>query len=310
VSAFAPATVSNVGCGFDVMGFAIDGLGDDVTVSFSEEPGVRISVQTNHGSALPLDPAHNTAGPPVMGLLAAAKSKRGIDVRITKGFAAGSGLGSSAASAVAAAAACNVLLGINLPPHELLPFAMDGEAAASGAVHADNVGPSLLGGFTIVRSYAPLDVVRVTPPGDLWCAIILPKQEISTRASRGLLPSSIPLHGVVTQVGNAAGLVAGLLSGDYALIGRCLHDVIAEPVRAHMITGFASMREAALEAGALGCSISGSGPALFALCRGESSCRRTADAMRKALDPHTVGSSTYASRIRPHGAVITAQERR
>jgi homoserine kinase len=308
VTAFAPASVSNVACGFDVMGFAIDGLGDRVTVSLSDSPGVHIAMMNSHGSAIPVDPARNTAGPPATGLLARSGSVRGIDVKIEKGFASGSGLGSSAASAVAAAAACNVLLGIGLSASELLPYAMEGETAASGAIHADNVGPSLLGGFTLIRGYAPLDVIRLSPPGDLWCAIILPKQEISTKASRKLLPQMVPLHDVVTQTGNAAGLVAGLLTGDYGLIGRSLHDVIAEPARAHTITGFAAMKRAALDAGALGCSISGSGPALFALCQGKSTGRRVADAMAQALAPFGVGCSTYCSRISPHGATIVAKE--
>jgi homoserine kinase len=262
----------------------------------------------SHGSAIPVDPSRNTAGPPAAGLLARSGSKRGIDVRIEKGFASGSGLGSSAASAVAAATACNLLLGTGLSPRELLPYAMDGETAASGAIHADNVGPSLLGGFTLIRGYTPLDVICLSPPDDLWCAVILPKQEISTKASRKLLPQTVPLHDVVTQTGNAAGLVAGLLTADYGLIGRSLHDVIAEPARRHTITGFAAMKQAALDAGALGCSISGSGPALFALCRGEAAGRRTADAMATALEPHGVGCTTYCSRISPNGAMIVARE--
>jgi homoserine kinase len=290
------------------MGFAIDGLGDRVTVSFSDTPGVHIAIVNSHGSAIPVDPSRNTAGPPAAGLLARSGSLRGIDMSIEKGFASGSGLGSSAASAVAAAAACNVLLGTNLSPRELLPYALEGETAASGAMHADNVGPSLFGGFTLIRGYDPLDVIRLSPPDELWCAVILPKQEISTKASRQLLPQTVPLHDVVTQTGNVAGLVAGLLTGDYALIGRSLHDVIAEPARAHTITGFIAMKQAALDAGALGCSISGSGPALFALCQGEPAGRRIADAMAAALKPHGVGCNTYCSRISPRGVTIVARE--
>jgi len=308
VTAFAPASVSNVAAGFDVMGFAIDGLGDRVTASFSDRPGVHITMVSIHGSAIPVDPAKNTAGPPASRLLERSGLTRGLNVRIEKGYASGSGLGSSAASAVASAAACNVLLGTNLPPRDLLPLAIEGEMAASGSLHADNVGPSLLGGFTLIRGYEPLDVIRLAPPEELWCAVILPRMEISTKASRKLLPDMVSLHDVVTQTGNAAGLVAGLLMSDYDLIGRSLHDVIAEPARAHTITGFAAMKKSALDAGALGCSISGSGPAVFALCRGEAVAQRVASAFAGALAPHRIGSSTYCSRISPNGATIVARE--
>jgi homoserine kinase len=309
VTAFAPASVSNVACGFDVMGFALEGLGDEVTVTLIPNPGITVSVLNQQGSPLPLDPLRNTAGPPVAALLKKTGTTYGIEILIRKGLAPGSGLGSSAASAAAAATACNALLEAGFSPRELLPYALEGEKVASGAVHADNVAPALLGGFTIVRGYNPLDVVRLSPPGELWCAIVLPSGEIETRTSRSLLPSHIPLQDVVTQTGNAAGLIAGLLTADYSLIGRSLQDVIAEPARAHTIKGFAAMKKAALDAGALGCSISGSGPALFALTVGEDACRRAAKAMGDALAPFGVACSTFSSRVNSHGAVITSRKR-
>jgi homoserine kinase len=309
VTAFAPASVSNVACGFDVMGFALEGLGDEVTVTLVPNPGITVSVINHQGSSLPLDPLRNTAGPPVAALMKLTGSRHGIEIQIRKGLSPGSGLGSSAASAAAAATACNALLQAGLSVRELLPYALEGEKVASGAVHADNVAPALLGGFIIVRGYHPLDVVRLTPPEDLWCAVVLPSGEIETRTSRSLLPSHIPLQDVVTQTGNAAGLIAGLLTADYALIARSLQDVIAEPARAHTITGFAAMKQAALDAGALGCSISGSGPALFALTLGEDTGKRAAQAMGNALAPFGVTCSTFCSRVNTHGSVITSRKR-
>ncbi len=308
VTVFAPASVSNVACGFDVMGFALEGLGDDVTVTIDSGRAITIAVLNHLGSMLPVDPQKNTAGPPVAALLKRSGRNIGVTVNIRKGFASGSGLGSSAASAVAAAVACNALLDLELSMRELLPFALEGEMVASGAVHADNIAPSLLGGFTIVRGYDPLDVVRITPPDDLWCAVILPAGTIETRVSRSLLPASVPLGQVVTQTGNIAGLVAGLLTADYGLIGRSLQDVIVEPARAHTIAGFYKMKQAALEAGALGCSISGSGPALFALTRGEHSCHQIANAMGNALSRIGTPWSTFCSRVNTHGAVIKTEE--
>jgi homoserine kinase len=308
VTVFAPASVSNVACGFDVMGFALEGLGDDVTVTLDSSQAITISVLNHHGPALPADPQKNTAGPPVAALLKRSGRNEGVTVMIRKGLASGSGLGSSAASAVAAAVACNALLELGLSMRELLPFALEGEKVASGAVHADNVAPSLLGGFTIVRGYDPLDVVRLTPPDDLWCAVILPAGQIETRVSRSLLPASVPLGQVVTQTGNIAGLVAGLLTADYPLIGRSLQDVIVEPARAHTIAGFYQMKHAALEAGALGCSISGSGPALFALTRGQQSCKQVSNAMGNALSRVGTPWSTFCSRVNQDGAIITRME--
>jgi homoserine kinase len=286
------------------MGFALETIGDRVTARFTDVPGVRITNMRGKGEGIPLDPALNTAGPPVRALTEQWGGERGVELEIHKGFYPGSGLGSSAASAAAAAVACNELLGMGLSRRELLEFAMKGEEVASGAWHADNVAPSMLGGFILVRGYDPLDVVRLEPPETLRCAVVHPHAGIATKTSRQLLPTDVPLRDVVKQTGNAAGLVAGLLTGDTELIGRSLDDVIAEPCRACTIPGFQEVKQAALEAGALGCSISGSGPALFALTADQPTAERVAKAMGQVAKKLEIAHDVYVSRINPAGTVI------
>jgi homoserine kinase len=304
ITAFAPASVSNVACGFDIMGFALDQPGDIVTARIVKSSGVHIKSITGETSSLPTDPALNTAAAPVVALLRHCGTKLGVELEISKGVPVGGGIGSSAASAVAAAVACNALLELHLTKEELLPFAIEGEKIASDAVHVDNLSPSLWGGFILVRGYKPIDIVQIEAPRDLWCTIIHPHIEIQTKASRKLLPKSVPLADLVTQTGNAAGLVAGLLKQDYALIGRSLHDVVAEPARSHTIPGFANMKAGALDAGALGCSISGSGPSVFALSATKETAVKVGASMKMVLDslacPHTV----FVSRICSNGARI------
>lgn len=308
VRAFAPASVSNVASGFDIMGFALDAIGDTVTVRKSPVSGVRIVRITGYAEGISLDVRENTAGPPALEVCRRRGPQSGLELEIHKGFASGSGLGSSAASAAAAAVASNALLETGLSNEELLECALLGEERASGARHADNVAPALLGGFVLVRGYEPLDVVQLKVPEALWCAIVRPHLSISTRASRLRLPSSVPLRDVVKQTGNAAGLVAGLLTGDLALVSRSLHDVIAEPHRAEAISGFAEIKEAALAAGALGCSISGSGPAVFALAGDRHGAERSVQAMAAVLDRHQMAHDTYLSRVNTHGARVLPPE--
>jgi homoserine kinase len=301
-TAFAPASVSNVASGFDIMGFALDGPGDTVTVRLTRTPGITITKITGTTTALPFEPELNTAGAPVIALFRHAGTSFGAEIEIHKGLPLGSGIGSSAASAVAAAFAANAALGAGLEGEELLPFAIEGEKIASGAVHVDNLSPSLLGGFVLVRGYGPIDLVKIPPPQDLWCTIVRPHIEIRTKESRQALPKQVPLKDVVTQTGNAAGLIAGLLTSNYDLIGRSLHDVIAEPARGPMIPGFQAMKDAAMRAGALGCSISGSGPSVFALSRGKKTADETSLAMSKALDAIGCAHSRSVSLISPVGA--------
>jgi homoserine kinase len=304
VKAFAPASVSNVACGFDIMGFALDQPGDIVTLRFSGPPGVRVKSVSGTSAPISLDPLKNTAAAPVAALLKHNGTKTGVEIEINKGIPVGGGIGSSAASAVAAAVACNELLGMNLTKDELLPYAVEGEKIASGAIHVDNLSPCLWGGFILVRGYHPIDLVHIRVPKDLWCTVIHPDIEIRTKESRKLLPREVPLDDLITHTGNAAGLIAGLLQGDFGLIGRSLQDVVAEPARKHTIPGFDAMKEASLRAGAFGCSISGSGPSLFALSKTEETAQKVGEAMGKVLDSLQCSHTMFVSGICRKGARV------
>ena len=304
VAAYAPASVSNVACGFDIMGFALDQPGDQVTVRFTRGRNVTIRSITGCTSTLPMDAARNTAGAPVIEMLKHCGTRQGVEIEIHKGLPAGTGIGSSAASAVAAAVACDALLGTGLSKTELLGFALHGERIASGGTHVDNLSPSLWGGFILVRGYDPPDIVQIPVSAPVWCVIIRPHMEIRTSDARRILPESVPLRDVVRQTGNAAGLVAGLMSGDFDLISRSLHDVIAEPARRHLVPSFSEMKAAALETGALGCSLSGSGPAVFALATSRELAGRIGTSMGAVLDRISCPHSIIVSGINSTGARV------
>ncbi len=304
VTAFAPASVSNVSCGFDIMGFALEGSGDTVTVRKTGRPGVRMGSITGCQGGLPAEAAANTAGPPVIALIREFAPGAGVEIDIRKGIPVGGGIGSSAASAVAAVVAADALMGTGLAAEDLLRLAIEGEKIASGAVHVDNLAPCLRGGFVLVRGYDPIDVVSVSVPGSLWCTVLSPGIEIRTEHARRILPAAFPLKDVVTQTGNAAGLIAGLIMGDYALIGRSLNDVIAEPARRHLIPGFDLLREAALRHGALGCGISGSGPSVFALSVSREEAAEIAAEMGTVLTEAGYPYTTIISRVGAPGARI------
>jgi len=306
VSAFAPASVSNVSCGFDIMGFALRGAGDTVTARESDTPGVRLGKITGSTAVLSMDPKENTACPPVAALLKKRAGVNGIELDIHKGVPVGGGIGSSAASAVAAVVAADALLGTHLSPGELLALAVEGEKIASGAVHVDNLAPSLMGGFILVRGYDPIDLVRIPVASGFWCAVVTPDVEIRTAEARKLLPKAIPLRDVVTQTGNAAGLVAGLIAGDGALVGRSVADVIAEPARRHLIPAFDAMGEAARRGGALGYGISGSGPSVFALADSEAAASRVAGAIAGALREAGRAWTVIVSPLGAPGASVLA----
>ena len=312
VSAFAPATVSNVACGFDVLGFAIGGPdgrpgpGDRVTARRAEAPGVRVvSVTGGPGTGaerLPMDALRNTAGVAAARLVAAVAPGAGVELWVEKRMPFGSGLGSSAASAVAAVVAVNALLGEPLARADLLPFALDGEAVASGGRHADNAAPSLLGGFVLVRTAE--DVVRLPVPEGLCVAVLHPHVEVLTSAARAALAPTVPLRAFVEQTASIGALVAGLFTGDLALVGRSLRDAVVEPQRAHLVPRFYAMQAAALAAGALGCSLSGSGPSVFALCASRRAADEAGRAMQAALGdaaPSTLYVSGIAEGARVEG---------
>ena len=305
IRVFAPATVANVACGFDIFGFAVDNPGDQVTLTLTDEPGVRITDIIGDGGKLPREASRNTASIAIQTFLKHLnRADVGLDVVLQKQMPLGSGLGSSAASAVAGVFAANELLGRPLPIMKLLPFAMEGERIACGSAHADNVGPSLLGGFVVVRSYQPLDVIRINTPASLYCTLVHPDIEVNTKDARFILKNEVSLKNTITQMGNVAGLIAGLMTPDYDLISRSLVDVIIEPVRAILIPEFNEAKKAALDNGALGCSISGSGPSMFALSRDAETAQKVGKAMQQAFLFVGITSEAYVSQINQQGPKV------
>ena len=315
VTVFAPATVANVGSAFDVLGFAINEPGDVVTARISNHPGVTISEISGTEGGLTRDPACNTAGVSVGALLRSLQQRNesqysavGIDLSLHKGLPVGSGLGSSSASAVAAVVAANAVLGSPLSRYDLLPFAMEGERVACGAAHADNVAPALLGGFVLIRSYTPLDVIHLPTPTDTWITVLCPQLELKTQDARKVLKRSVPLEAAISQWGNVAALVAGIYQNNTQLMGRALGDKIVEPERAQLIPGYASAKSAAINAGATGCSISGSGPSLFALSESQATATSIGAAMVDAFAALGITSKPYVSQINSVGARIVSEE--
>jgi homoserine kinase len=304
VKIFAPATVANVACGFDVLGFAVHNPGDEVILKLNNINKVVIKAITGDEGRLTKIAERNTVSISIIKYLEHIGSAQGVDVVLNKKMPLGSGLGSSAASAVAGVYAINELLGRPLKPENLLPFAMEGERIACGSAHADNVAPALYGGFVLVRSYNPLDIVKLPTPKDLYATIIHPQIEVQTKDAREILKKELLLKDAVIQWGNVAGLVTGLFTSDYDLIGRSLHDVIIEPVRSILIPGYGRVKHAALEAGALGCSISGSGPSIFALCKGRETAHRVAHAMQDGFDRISIENEAYISEINQVGPLI------
>jgi homoserine kinase len=304
IKVFAPATVANVACGFDIFGFAVANPGDEIVLHKKNTSGVEITSIFGDGGRLSKVAEKNTAGIAMLAYLKHIGSDQGVSVQLYKKMPLGSGLGSSAASAVAGVFALNELMGRPLTQHELLPFAMEGERFASGSAHADNVAPSLYGGFTLIRSYSPLDVIKLPTPIDLVATIVHPEVEVNTKDARSILRKEISLKKTITQMGNVAGLVSGLLLSDYALIGRSLVDVIIEPLRSILIPGFGIVKQAALSNGALGCSISGSGPSIFALSQGMDTAQQVGQAMQAGFATLGIQSNVYVSSINQQGPIV------
>lgn len=302
---FAPATVANVACGFDILGFALSSPGDELVVRRKESPGISIRNNTSY-QEISTDPQRNTAGIAVEAYLQHIGSEQGFEISIEKKIKPGSGIGSSSASAAAAVWGVNELLDRPLASEALVELAMQGEKAASGAAHADNVAPALLGGFVLIRRYDPLDIIRLPYPKELWCTIIHPQIELRTEDARKVLKREISLKDATRQWGNIAGLVAGLFMEDYDLIGRSLEDVIIEPVRSILIPGYHQVKQEALDAGALGCSISGSGPSLFALSKDEDTARRAGSKMAEAFASMQIENEVHVSKINSAGATVLA----
>ncbi len=309
-TAFAPATVANVAVGFDILGFAVESVGDRVSVTMTGEPTVVVSEITRAGGAtadaeIPRDPTRNTA---TVGLLALREDLRlahGFEVSIEKGIALGSGMGGSAASAVAGIVAANSLLERPLDAASLLGYALLGEQAASAAVHPDNVAPCLFGGLTLVTSLQPLRLVRLPVPGRILTVLARPDVRVDTRDARRLLRTEVAMADHVRQSANLAGFVAGCYTNDLRLVGDCLRDVIVEPQRAALIPGFAEVKAAAVEAGALGASISGSGPTVFAWVTSAEAAERVRRAMVRAFEEHgRTPADSWVSPVSARGARV------
>ncbi|WP_158976402.1 homoserine kinase [Cellulophaga sp. L1A9] len=302
IRVFCPATIANVSCGFDVLGLALDAVGDEMVVRKTTQKGIRITKLT--GQDLPTETLQNVAGVAGLALLAQSDYDGGFDIEIYKKIKAGSGIGSSAASSTGAVWAMNALLGNPFSPLELVKFAMEGERLASGVAHADNVAPALFGGFTLVRSYNPLDVIKINTPKELYATVIHPQIEVKTSDSRRILKTTISLEDGIKQWGNVGGLIAGLFTEDYELIGRSLEDHIIEPIRSILIPGFDAVKQQALESGALGCGISGSGPSVFALSKGIETAKNVAKAMSDVYDKIGIDYDIHVSKVNTEGIKI------
>lgn len=308
VRVFSPASVANVSCGFDVLGFALKQPGDEIVARRTDNSGLSISRITGEHGVLPTAVEKNTAGVAVQALLNHLNLDVGIALEVHKQMPLGSGLGSSAASSVGAVFAVNRLLGEPLRRKELVPFAAEGERVACGSAHLDNVAPSIMGGFVLIRSHDPPDIVSLECTQPLFAAVVHPHIEIRTEDTRKILRKEIALSKAVTQWGNVGALVAGILKGDYELISRALHDEIIEPVRAMLIPGFQEVKEEALKADVLGCGISGSGPSVFALAATEQIATNAGYKMQQAFEKAGLESDRYVSEITAGGPVILEEQ--
>jgi homoserine kinase len=306
VTVFAPATIANLGPGFDVLGVAIDGLGDWVTVTPRTDNEVVIESVEGDGGRLSREATKNTAGIAALEALRLMNATKGVNLRLKKGLPLGSGLGSSGASAAAAAWAVNMLYGQPLGKEELLQAGLVAEASVSGW-HADNVGPSLFGGFILIRAYEPLDILELPTPYNVVFALCTPEIELPTRAARAAVPEMVPIKQHIANNGNLAAMMAALFGGSVPLLGRAMQDVIIEPARAHLIPAFYEVKQAAMAAGALACSISGAGPTLFALSEDPARAALIAQAMQHAFREHAnLNSTTHVARIDPEGARVVS----
>ncbi|WP_273273695.1 homoserine kinase [Maribacter polysiphoniae] len=299
IKIFCPATIANISCGFDVLGVALDSVGDEMVIRKTSKKGIFITKL--EGQDLPMETDRNVAGVAGLAFLAESDYEGGFEIEIYKKIKAGSGIGSSAASSTGAVWAMNELLGRPFTTSKLVEFSMEGERLASGVAHADNVAPALFGGFTLVRSYEPLDIVPINCPAELFATVIHPQIEIKTSDSRKILKTNITLKEGIKQWGNLGGLIAGLFTEDYDLIGRSLVDHIVEPIRSILIPGFNDVKTSSLAAGALGCGISGSGPSIFAFSRGEATAEKVAQAMKDVYQKIGIDHDVHISKINTEG---------
>ncbi len=297
----SPATLSNLCCGFDILGMALKDPFDIIELISKEEPG--ISIKHIDGYGLPSDPKENIAGVALQAMIDSLHYTKGFDIIIEKKIKPGSGIGSSAASAAGIVVAANELLNRPFTKQQLVSFAMEGELLASGSRHADNLAPCIYGGLVLIRDTQTLDIIEIkTPP--LFITIIHPQIEIKTSYARSILPKDIPLKSAVIQWANVAGLISGFLCSDYQLIGRSLQDVIVEPVRSKLIPGFDEVKKKSLEVGALGGGISGSGPSLFMLSETLSVAEQVESEMKSIYNNLGIDYKTYLTEVGQNGVEV------
>lgn len=302
IKIFAPATIANINCGFDVLGTCLEGIGDEMVFRKTPEKGIFITKIA--GADLPYETHKNVAGVAALAVYETQNCDFGIEIEIHKKINAGSGIGSSSASAAGAAFGVNELLGKPFSKKELVAFAMKGEALASGSEHADNVAPCLLGNFTLICGYNPLEIIEIQSPTDLYAVVLHPHIEVKTADARAVLPKNIPMKDAIIQTGNLGGFIAGLYTNDYQLISRSLQDVMVEPYRKQLIPNFDEVKKVALQNGALGSGISGAGPSIFALCKGKSIAENCANAMKKSYLETGISFDIYISEINTKGVEI------
>jgi len=302
IKLFCPATIANLSCGFDVLGLCLDNVGDEMIVRKTSEKGIKITKIVR--ADLPLETEKNVAGVAALAMISNLDLDFGFEIEIYKKIKAGSGIGSSAASSAGAVFGINELLGRPFSTKELIPFAMEGEKLASGSAHADNVAPALFGGFVLVRSYNPLDIIKIESPKELYATVIHPQIELKTSDARSVLKQNVTLKQAVIQCGNLGGLISGLYTNDYDLIGRSLNDEIVEPLRSVLIPKFDLVKQKAIENGALGGGISGSGPSIFALSKGKETAEKVAKAMSEVYAEMNLKYEIHVSKVNPQGIKI------
>lgn len=304
VKVIIPATIANLVCGFDILGMAIHDPFDEMEITLSDEPGLRIK----HLDAfnLPTEPEKNVAGVSLLALMEEYAKPVGFDMVVTKNIKPGSGLGSSAAAAAGAVVAANHLLDDFFSKDDLVRFAMNGEKLASGVKHADNIAPCIYGGVTLIRSIFPLDIISLPAP-QLFVTVVHPQIEVKTSDARQILRKEIQLKDAIQQWGNIAGLVTGLLKNDYALIGRSLEDVLIEPIRRILIPGFDEIKKESKEAGALGGGISGSGPSVFMLSEHKKTAMAVEAVMTEVYKKIGIDFRTYVTTLNSEGVKIVKE---
>ncbi|HQU95760.1 MAG: homoserine kinase [Saprospiraceae bacterium] len=305
IKVFAPASTSNLACGFDSLGIALEKPGDNIIFRKTDSKGLKITKIIGADRKLPTDIQQNTAGVAAMALLKHVDMENiGIDMEIHKNMPSGSGLGSSAASAAAAVLGINTILNLGLTKRELLPFAVQGEMVASGSIHADNIAPSLLGGMIFIRDNQSLDIYKLPYIPGIYLAMVHPNITIMTKEARAILSPTITLKQHIQQAANLAAFVLATYTSDIDLLSKSIQDVVIEPQRAGLIPHFYEVKEAALNQGALGCSISGAGPSLFALCSNSLIADEVAITMKKTFENHNIQASSFVSPINHEGAII------